>query len=140
MKTTKMSCQSMKSQLGLSMLGWLVVAVIFGFCLLTASKLGPHYLDNRWVVEGLKTLADDPEFPRMSISDIQKKMRNYFKINNVRGKAVDSLAIKKKNNKTVVSINYEERIPFLYNIDVLLTFHSELDSTQPDKCCRPASN
>jgi hypothetical protein len=76
----------------------------------------------------------------MSISDIQKKMRNYFKINNVRGKAVDALQIKKKNNKTVVSINYEERIPFLYNIDVLLTFHSELDSTQPDKCCRPASN
>jgi hypothetical protein len=120
-------------------MGWLFVAIIFGFCLLTATKLAPHYLDNRFVVEALKTLADDPELPRMSISEIQTKLRKTFTINNVRGKPVDSVKITKNNKKTLVTILYEERIPFLYNVDVLLTFHSELDSTQPSKCCRPVS-
>ncbi|MEO0443313.1 MAG: hypothetical protein AAFZ92_06165, partial [Pseudomonadota bacterium] len=57
---------SLKQQSGLSLLGWLVVICIFGFLLMTVSKLGPHYVDNRYVVQVLKALGEDPTFPTMT--------------------------------------------------------------------------
>lgn len=126
---------SLKQQKGLSAIGWLFVISVFGFSLLVVSKLGPHYLDNRFVVSTLKSLGDDPEFPRMSVSDIRTKLSKTFSINNIRGKATQSVKVVKNAQKTLVSIVYEERIDLLHNIDVVLTFNNVLDSTKPDECC-----
>lgn len=126
---------SLKQQRGLSAIGWLFVISVFGFTLLVASKLGPHYLDNRFVVSTLKTLAEDPELPRMSPSEIRTKLSKTFSINNIRGKATQSVKVVKTSKNTLVTIAYEERVHLLHNIDVVLDFNSVLDSTQPDKCC-----
>ena len=126
---------SLKHQQGLSALGWLVVITIFGFVLLSVSKLGPHYLEDRYVVEALKTLGAEPEFSRMSPAEIRENLTKIFRINNIRGKAVQSVKIIKNSNGAQVSIAYEERIPFIHNIDVVLTFDRLLDSNQIDNCC-----
>ncbi|MGH1485886.1 MAG: DUF4845 domain-containing protein [Cellvibrionaceae bacterium] len=128
---------SIKQQQGMSALAWLVVITIFGFLLLSISKLGPHYLDNRFVVATLKSLGEDPDFSRKSVSDVREQLSRIFQINNIRGKPTESVKVFKNSNGTIVTIAYEERIEFLYNIDVVLTFNSVLDSSQPDKCCTP---
>ena len=128
---------SIKSQQGLSLLGWLIVICIFGFILMTVSKLGPHYLDNRYVVEVLKSLADDPKLSTMTTGEIKDQLSKTFQINNVRGKPTKSVKIVKNNSGTFVTIQYEERIDFFHNIDVILDFHSFLDSNKPDQCCTP---
>ena len=128
---------SVKKQSGLSLLGWLIVICIFGFVLMTIAKLGPHYLDNRYVVEVLKTLGEDPKFPTMTTSEIKSQIEKSFQINNVRGKPRNSVKIFKNNRGTFVTVQYEERIDFFHNIDVLLDFHSVLDSNKPDECCAP---
>ncbi len=128
---------SLKQQRGLSALGWLFVITIFGFSLLVASKLGPHYLDNRFVVETLEALGEDPAFPRMSLVEIRSKLDKTFNINNVRGQATESVKVTKNSTGTLVQIKYEERVHLLHNIDVVLTFNSVLDSSKPDDCCRP---
>jgi len=126
---------NLKRQQGLSAIGWLFVLSVFGFSLLVVSKLGPYYLDNRFVVSTLKTLRDDPEFPQMSSSDIRTKLSKTFSINNIRGKAKKSVRITKNTKNTLVTIAYEERIDLLHNIDVVLTFNNVLDSANPDDCC-----
>ncbi len=127
----------LKHQQGLSAIGWLFVITIFGFSILVASKLGPFYLDNRFVVATLESLAEDPELPRMAPSEIRTKLNKIFKVNNIRGKAANSVKVVKNTDKTLVSINYEERIHLLLNIDVLLTFTNVLDSSKPNDCCTP---
>ncbi|MBX2807206.1 MAG: DUF4845 domain-containing protein [Cellvibrionaceae bacterium] len=122
---------------GLSALGWLFVLSVAGFGLLTASKLGPHYLDNRFVVASLKDLSEDPAFPGMTLKAIREKLNKTFRVNNVRGKPLQSINIKRNAKGTVVTIAYEEVIPFIYNIDVVLRFNSVLDSAKPDACCNP---
>ncbi len=129
--------RSLKKQKGLSALGWLVVIMIFGFTLLVTSKLGPHYLDNRFVIETLETLGSDPAFPRMSPGEIRSKLDKTFNINNIRGQATESVKVTKNNEGTLVQIKYEERVHLMQNIDVVLTFNSVLDSNKPDECCRP---
>lgn len=128
----------LKRQRGLSSIGWLFAISVFGFAVLVASKLGPHYLDNRFVVSTLENLAEDPTFPQMSRGEVNSTLKKTFKINNIRGKPVESVKISKGSEGTLVSIAYEERIPLMHNIDVVLKFHSELDSSQPDKCCKPS--
>ena len=128
---------SLKSQKGLSALGWLFVISVFGFTLLTVSKLGSYYLDNRFVVATLEDLGADPEFPRLSVGEIKSKLGKTFSINNVRGKPTESVRVTKTSGGTQVAIEYEERIAFIHNIDVVLTFHNVLDSRRPDDCCRP---
>lgn len=129
--------KSFKRQGGLSMTGWLFVVCVFGFSLFTAARLAPHYLDNRFVVASLEDLAEDPAFPTMTLSEVKEKLSKNFKINNVRGKPLKSLKVERKSKATVVSIFYEEKIPFFYNVEVLLTFHSVLNSKHPEDCCKP---
>jgi hypothetical protein len=129
--------RSLQKQQGLSALGWLFVISVFGFGLLLGTKLGPHYLDNRFVVATLQSLADDPEFPRMTPSEIRSKLQKTFSINNIRGKATEAVKVTKNSDATLVAIEYEERIPIYGNADVVLTFNSVLDSRQPKSCCKP---
>lgn len=128
---------SLRSQKGLSAIGWLFVISAFGFSLLVFSKLGPHYLDSRFVVSALKGLSEDPNFSRMGVSEIRRKLDNVFITNNIRGKPTESVKINKSSKGTIVTIEYEERIHFFANIDVVLTFKSYLDSNNPGSCCSP---
>jgi len=129
--------QSYSKQKGLSYLGWLILLSVCGFFLLLTFRLGPVYLDDRFVSETLKTLGQDPAFPGMTVGEIRSKMGKTFTINNIRGKAVQAVKVKKTSKKTLVSIEYEERIPVLANADVVLSFNHVLDSTKPDECCKP---
>jgi hypothetical protein len=130
---------SLKQQKGLSSIGWLSVIILFGAVFTIVAKLAPFYLDNRFVVSTLQGLADDPAFPKMASSQVRSKLTKTFKINNIRGKAVDSVKVIKKNNIKLVTIEYEERINIVYNIDIVLTFNSLLDSSRPEECCSAAS-
>lgn len=128
---------SIHHQQGMSAIGWLIAISIFGFLVFAGSKIIPHYIDNQFVVSTLKTLAEDPEFSTMTAGEIKSKLRKFFTINNVRGQATRSVTVKKVKNGNIVTIGYEERIDFFYNVDVVLSFHSYLDSRQPHRCCRP---
>ena len=129
-----------KRQQGLSVLGWLIVITIFGFLVLSASKLSPHYIDHRFAIAALKSLADDPDFPKMSTREVKAALKKRFSINNVRGKPVESVKVSKNADGIIVTLQYEERIHFLHNIDVLLVFHNVLDSSNPDECCAAPRN
>jgi hypothetical protein len=128
----------LKKQKGLSSIGWLFVIAVFGSIFTIVAKLSPYYLDNRFVVSTLQGLAEDSTFPQMTPNQVRTQLSKTFSINNVRGKAVDSLKVIKDKNATLVTIRYEERINILYNVDVVLTFNSLLDSTRPEKCCTAA--
>lgn len=130
---------SLKQQKGLSSIGWLFVIIVFGAVFTIVAKLAPFYLDNRFVVSTLQGLADDPTFPKMAPNQVRSKLKKTFSINNIRGKAADSVTVSKKKNITLVTIEYEERINIVYNVDVVLTFNSLLDSTRPEECCSAAS-
>ena len=131
--------KSLSKQHGLSSLGWLVVLSIAGFLLLITFKLAPVYLEDRFVVGAMESLANDPELAQLTKGEINRKLSSAFAVNNVRGQARNSVDVKKSNKKTIVSIRYEERIPILLNADVVLSFHHELDTNNPAKCCTPAT-
>ncbi len=130
--------KGLKKQSGLSTLGWLMAIAVFGFVLMCGFKMGPVYLDNGFVVGALKSLADsESDLNQLSNSAIRKKLNSMFMINNIRGDVTKQVKIVREKNRVLVNINYEKRVPLFYNVDVVMTFNNQLDSSRPGECCTP---
>lgn len=124
----------------MSSLGWLLTLLVGGFFLTCALKLGPVYADNFLIRDALKSIdsmRNSRSYAELSESDIRTHLTNYFNINGIRDVPRNAISIQRKADSIVVDINYERRIPLIYNIDVVLTFSNQFDSRRPDECCKP---
>lgn len=124
-------------QAGMNSLLLLFVLASCGFILTCFFKIGPAYMDNRYIVSALKSLAKDhpDDLAQLSKESIRQELSKFYTINNVRGEAAKALDVERRQDKTIITIAYETRIPFLANIDVVVKFNNVLDSSHPDKCC-----
>lgn len=130
---------SLKKQLGMNTGLLLFVLVMCGFLLTCFFKLGPAYLDNKYITDALRSLAEShPEdLKELSKSNVRNELNKYYMINNVRGEAANNLEVERFKEKTLISVNYEVRVPLLANIDVVMKFDNVLDSSKPEECCKP---
>ncbi|AMX02270.1 DUF4845 domain-containing protein [Microbulbifer thermotolerans] len=128
---------SLFRQRGMSYWGWLLVVAMFGFILTCVSKMAPAYIDARYVEEGLKKLAENPNLRELSRADIKKELDRFFLINNVRGEPTKSVKVIRGADSMLVSIDYELRQPLIYNVDVVMKFDKQLNTAKPELCCEP---
>lgn len=128
--------RSLKNQVGLSSLGWLLVLLVGGFTLACFFKLGPHYLDHHYIDVSLGSLAEQgKKLDEMDEDIIIKQLNKFMVVNNVRGKEASAFKVVRRSDRTLVNNEYEVRVPMFINIDVVLTFRSQLDSSNPEICC-----
>ena len=122
------------------MLALILLLAIAGLLLLCAMRMAPAYLDDRYIQEALRTLGDGVDNPsEMSDRDIRKKIGNFFAVNNVRTKSAKDLEIERDGDRVLVYMDYEVRVPLIYNIDVVMSFENVWDSSRPRECCKPES-
>ena len=124
MKTVNSSRQQ-----GLSMLGIVILLLLATFFLTIVFKVGPIYLDDLSVKGAFEGLQRD-NVRDMSDSDIRRKLDNYFTVNNVRNIRVRDVKIKRERTKILVSYDYEVRAQFMGNLDVVVSFKHEYDSSE----------
>jgi hypothetical protein len=131
--------KSIKHQRGMGMLQWALVIAIAGFFMLFAFKVVPLYAENRYVESALRSLENGGEkLEQMTDAEITKKLNNFYMINNVRSEGpTKNIKIERESEKAVVTVDYETRVPFFWNIDLVLSFQNHLDSTRPGQCCKP---
>jgi Domain of unknown function (DUF4845) len=130
--------KGLKKQRGLSSWGWLLTITAVGFVLTCSFKMGPVYLDNSFVVGALKSLADsESDLKQLSNGVIRSKLNKMFAINNIRGDVTKQVKVVREKNRVLVNIDYETRVKLFYNVDVVMTFNNQLDSSRPGECCTP---
>lgn len=128
--------RSLKNQVGLSSLGWLFILLVGGFTLACFFKLGPHYLDHHYIDVSLSALMEQgKDLDEMDEDDIIRQLNKFMMVNNVRGKEASAFKVVRKSDRTLVNNEYEVRVPMFVNIDAILTFRSQLDSSKPENCC-----
>ena len=115
-------------QQGLSALAILVLLAVIGFFLTIATRIGPLYLDNSFVDAALQSLADDP-IHTMSDGKIRRKLQASFTINSIRDVNAKDTVIERKKTATTVSLDYERRVHFLANVDVVVVFKNTYDTS-----------
>ncbi len=129
-------------QSGFSLPSLLVFFLILGFVLTVFLKLFPLYQDDLLVKEGFKTfLAAHPEdLETMTKTEMTNHLNKFFTVNNVRGDAADlkHLEVERFRDKVIFRYSYENRVPFVKNVDLVVWFKTELDSSNPQACCKPS--
>ncbi|GAB3105981.1 hypothetical protein GCM10027217_30900 [Pseudomaricurvus hydrocarbonicus] len=129
-----------KYQSGLSTTGLLITLLAAGFAIMCLFKMVPAYMDDRFIQEGLKSLTENvDQIDEMSDEQIRKQIGRFFVVNNVRSQSEKDIKIERKQDRTLVKMEYEVRVPIFANVDVVMTFNNVWDSKRPYDCCKPDS-
>ncbi len=127
-------------QKGLSSLSWLTVLAVSGFVAMCVFRLTPSYMDDRYIKEALRSLADDAsQVDELTNSEIRKQLSSFFMVNNIRSQAASDVKIQRKKGYILVSMQYEVRVPMMYNVSAVMSFNNVWDSRRPHECCKPES-
>ena len=121
-----------KKQQGISMLGGLILLAVIGFFLTAIFKVGPLYLDNSFVKAAVASLQNE-DVHGMTDRDIRRKLGSQFDMNNVREIDRKQIKIDRKKTHTIVTLDYEKRVNFMGNIDVVVVFNNNYDSSSKDR-------
>ena len=121
-----------KKQQGISMLGGLVLLAVIGFFLTAIFKVGPLYLDNSFVKAAVNALQKE-DVHGMTDREIRQKLGSQFDMNNVRDIDRKLIKVDRKKTHTVVTLDYEKRVNFMANVDVVVMFNNVYDSSAREK-------
>ena len=103
-------------QRGMSSFGWIAVAGIFGFLMITFFKVFPMYYDNYKVKSVLESLQQDSEIDPKSKRAIWESLRKRLYVDEVRHLKREHVVMERKNGKTTVTVTYETRDALIGNI------------------------
>jgi len=103
-------------QKGMSSFGWIAVAGIFGFLVITFFKVFPLYYDNFKVKTSLEALQQDTEIDSKSKRAIWESLQKRLYINEVRSIQKEHVTMERKDGKTTVTITYEQRDDYIGNL------------------------
>lgn len=99
-------------------------------------KLIPEYLENMYVQDALKFVAkNNPKLEEMDEADIKSALSKYMTVNAVANSHAKSFKIYRLPDRMLVNTNYEIRVPMIHNIEAVLVFKNQLDTSNPDACC-----
>ncbi len=113
----------MKTQRGMTAIGWLTVLALIGFFVLLTLRLTPVYLEAYKVSSQLKSFKREPGITRKSVTEIRKMLQKRFDIDDIdRVDPRKAIKITKKDNVLLLESNYEIRQKIVGNIDVIVKF------------------
>jgi len=109
-------------QLGITLMGLIVGAVVLIFAAVLAMKLVPSYLEYNAVRKALSGIALDTRGRGASVADIRRAFENRSAIDNIDSVKSSDLEISKEGNDYVVAAAWRREIPLFANIGVYIDF------------------
>jgi hypothetical protein len=110
-----------KRQLGVSLSGLLMSAVILAVLALLGMKVVPEYLEYFQIIKTLKAVSNDPS-AKTSVSEVRKGFDRRANIDNITAIAAADLDVSKDGGDLLISFAYERRVPLFANVSLLLDF------------------
>ena len=110
-------------QRGMTFWGLLFVLGVLAFFLFLLFKLFPPYMENFKVKGALDGLARQSDIGSMSRADVASALSKRFDIDNVTAvNLAKDLTIEARGRAKVIRIHYENVIPIVANVSILLEF------------------
>ena len=107
---------SRQRQKGMSSVGWIAVAGIFGFLVITFFKVFPMYYGNFKLKSALDALRLDESVDAKSKREIWTSLSKRLYINEVRDIQREHVTMERKDGKTTVTVSYELRDDYVGNL------------------------
>ncbi len=103
-------------QSGISSFGWIVVAGIFGFLVITFFKVFPMYYENYKLKSVLESLQQDQEIDPKSKRAIWSSLQKRMYINEIRSIMREDVKMERKDGTTTVTVTYEIKDSYVGNL------------------------
>ncbi len=113
--------KTMKRQRGMTAIGWLFVLGMLAVLVMATLRLFPVYMDGMNIGTAVKSLQEDRE-PYSSVGDVRSRLERRLSINGIDFLGREEVQISRDGDAYVVDVNYESRVPFMYNIDFVVSF------------------
>ena len=117
-----------KRQQGVSLLGWIVVIFVLAVFGTAAIKLVPKYIENHTIHSILDRVAEHSA--GKSKSQLRDEIRKNFGVSMIRSITAKDIQFEGVKGDYHSDASYEVRVPFLYNIDVVLKFNDGISETK----------
>lgn len=101
------------SQQGMTTLGWILVIAVAGMIVLTGLKVIPMYMEYYQVRSVMDSVVTDTSLDPRSKKELSDAIIKRLLINSIRYIKREHLSIDRENDKTIVSIEYEVRQPYV---------------------------
>lgn len=111
-------------QRGLSMLGFLFVAIVLVAVAMLAMKLVPAYVEFFSVKKILNAMAQDPEMKDKSNAELRNDFSRRASVDYVSVVKPEDLRIERQGGVPVISVEYEFRTPLVANISLVIDFNA----------------
>lgn len=109
-------------QLGITLMGLIVGAVVLIFAAVLLMKLVPSYLEYNAVKKALSGIAVTTRGRGASVADIRRAFENRSTIDDIHSVGSKDLEISKEGNDYVVAVAWRREIPLFANIGVYIDF------------------
>lgn len=116
-----------KHQQGMTFIGWVMVFAIIAFFATLTVKLAPVYLEYFKVRSLLTSLQEVPMVTHKSKGEIWRLLQNRMEIDDIESMKRENFKIQSEKGRLQLSVSYEVRTHIMFNADVILTFHKEVE-------------
>ena len=124
-KEYRMTPGAFRSQAGITAIGFLLLACVFGIIGLGGMRLTPIYLENMRLAKVLDDLEQDPGRTQVSPEGIRLELSQRFYVEGVRVPP-ENVKISQVREGYQVSVQYENRAPFIADIWFLVDFNKQV--------------
>jgi hypothetical protein len=112
----------MRKERGVTLTGFIVVAVIGIFCLLFAFKIGPAYFEYYTIKKQLKALAADPVSRAPTRRDFEAAFTSRQTLENIKSIGAGDVTITKEGNDVLLSAEYSTKVHLFGNLSACMDF------------------
>lgn len=108
-------------QSGVTMIGWLIIIIIFGVFALAAMRLVPVYMESLKVSSVLRSVKTEHDGNRPSSSDLRKSIKTRFNIESIN--VIDPGEVKitpGPNGAFILRAKYDHKTPYLGNLGLVV--------------------
>lgn len=121
-----------RTQGGITLIGFAIMLCIVGFFAYTAMKLVPVYSTHMGVVKSMKLLEKEPGIEQKSIDEIRRDLSIKFDTQYVEDNLIppQNIQLIKQPGGNRLRIFYDRRVPFVYNVDLLVHFDNTVNLSQ----------
>lgn len=114
--------RTLKSQQGMTAIGWLIVLGLIGFFVLLTLRMTPAYLEYFTVKSSLESLKNEPDVTDKAPAEIRSMLSKRFDVNDVKNVTSKDVKIDNQGGRMKVWVDYEVRVGVLGNVDAVMKF------------------
>lgn len=116
-----------KTQQGLSITSWIILLAMLIFFVLLGMKMVPSYMEYHSVTQIMEGIKQNPKLKKATPKQIRVAFLRGIDINSIYDFDQKNLKISRAKGQTSLILDYEVRKPVAGNVQVLMSFHKEVN-------------